>query len=58
MVVTNIYFVIEYCRTQLLAALLYEWQQYSTVEVLELALLYSTNLEVRQKVLEEDYTMF
>jgi hypothetical protein len=40
MVVTNIYLVIEYCRTQLLAALPYEWQQHSTVEVSELALLY------------------
>jgi hypothetical protein len=30
MVVTNNYFVIGYCRTQLLAALPYEWQQHST----------------------------
>jgi hypothetical protein len=40
MMVTNIYFVIGYCRTQLLAALPYEWQQHSTVEISELALLY------------------
>jgi hypothetical protein len=63
MVVTNIYLIIiiGYYHTQLLTVLPYEWQQHSTVEVLfRTGYIYytSTNLEVREKVLEEHRKMF